>query len=239
MSLHEDVVRRIKRDIITGIYQKGDYLPSESDIAESMGVSRSVVREAARVLRAQGYIDARRGRKGGLEVINEMPTALLDQLLEFLLMGEVSLRQAFDLRLLLELEACRKIATASRPADIEKLRELNDKLLSTRDNEERLSINVEFHASLGDLGGNRMMAIILRLILEFTNRAARLAKGEDFPLNSDHVDQEHVPIVEAIEQGDTEKACRLLERHMKAACERLEEAEKKFLGRIYRQTMFG
>ena len=236
-SLHEEVLRRLKRDIITGRYRKGDFLPTEAEISAAMGVSRSVVREATRVLRAQGYIDAKRGRNGGLVVINETPTALLEQLLEHLLMGEVSLRHAFELRLLLELDACRRAARTHDPEGVRRLHLLNERLLSASSNSERAQINTEFHAAIGELGGNKMTVIILKLLLEFTNQAARMATGDDFFMRSEHRDEDHLPIVDAIERGRPDPASALLEAHMRAACGRLEEAERRFLHRLYRETM--
>jgi GntR family transcriptional regulator, transcriptional repressor for pyruvate dehydrogenase complex len=62
------VAESLRRKIGQGQYRPGDLLPSERQLADSMGVSRITVREALRVLQAERLIDARRGTAGGAQV---------------------------------------------------------------------------------------------------------------------------------------------------------------------------
>src|SRR5712691_7348558 len=66
--VYELVVERIRRAIHIGTYVPGDRLPPERALAEQLGVSRTTVREAIRVLEGQGYVETRRGSTGGLTV---------------------------------------------------------------------------------------------------------------------------------------------------------------------------
>jgi DNA-binding FadR family transcriptional regulator len=62
------VAESLRRKIALGLYQPGDVLPSERQLAEGMGVSRITVREALRVLQGEQLIEARRGNAGGAHV---------------------------------------------------------------------------------------------------------------------------------------------------------------------------
>ena len=65
IAVHELVVSRLRRAIHLGDFLPGDRLPAERDIATRLEVSRESVREAIRVLEAEGYVASRRGATGG------------------------------------------------------------------------------------------------------------------------------------------------------------------------------
>ena len=62
---YELVVECIRRAIHIGTYIPGDKLPPERLLAEHLGVSRTTLREAVRVLASEGYVESRRGAHGG------------------------------------------------------------------------------------------------------------------------------------------------------------------------------
>jgi GntR family transcriptional repressor for pyruvate dehydrogenase complex len=61
-TLAEQVALTIKEAILAGQWQPGEALPTEPDLAEAFGVSRAVVRDATRMLAAQGLVEAQHGR---------------------------------------------------------------------------------------------------------------------------------------------------------------------------------
>ena len=65
---YEQIVRQIQEAIRDNALSEGDRLPTERELAETFGVSRSVVREAIKVLSAQGLVESRQG--SGLYVRN-------------------------------------------------------------------------------------------------------------------------------------------------------------------------
>jgi GntR family transcriptional repressor for pyruvate dehydrogenase complex len=69
---HELVVDQIRRAIRIGRYIAGDKLPPERELARQLGVSRTTVREALRVLQGEGMVATRRGRSGGPVVLDAM-----------------------------------------------------------------------------------------------------------------------------------------------------------------------
>ncbi len=71
-NLYEDVVKEIKVAILSGRYGSGAPLPSETQLAEQFGVSRPVVREALRYLQSSGFVEIRRGTKGGAYILDTL-----------------------------------------------------------------------------------------------------------------------------------------------------------------------
>lgn len=61
--LHEAIVKALIKDISSGDYAPGSTLPTENDLAEAHGVSRTAAREVMRTLRTLGLVEIRR-RKG-------------------------------------------------------------------------------------------------------------------------------------------------------------------------------
>lgn len=59
-TLHQDAVERIATGIVSGRYRPGAPLPTESELGEALGVSRTVIREAMRTLAAKGMVRVRR-----------------------------------------------------------------------------------------------------------------------------------------------------------------------------------
>jgi len=70
-AAYEVVTERIRRAIHIGSYLPGDKLPPERTLAQQLGVSRTTVREAIRVLEGEGYVMSRRGASGSIIVLDQ------------------------------------------------------------------------------------------------------------------------------------------------------------------------
>src|SRR4051794_40174514 len=68
--VYELVVEQLRRAIHIGTYLPGDKLPPERELAQRLEVSRASVREAVRMLEGEGYVETRRGAKGGIIVLD-------------------------------------------------------------------------------------------------------------------------------------------------------------------------
>src|SRR4051794_32910981 len=85
-AAYEVVTNRLKRAIHLGTVSPGERLPPERELARRLGVSRVTLREALRVLQADGYIVTRHGAHGGPEVTappEVLRAALRERLPEF------------------------------------------------------------------------------------------------------------------------------------------------------------
>lgn len=114
---HSVLARRIGTAIVTGEHPVGGVLPGEVEMAASFRVSRSVVREALRMLAAKGLVESR--PKTGTRVRGREHWAMLDpELLRWMFEGEPPLhfvRGLFHLRLIVE-PAAAELAAKMRTA---------------------------------------------------------------------------------------------------------------------------
>ncbi|MBJ3778634.1 FadR/GntR family transcriptional regulator [Acuticoccus mangrovi] len=100
-AAYELVVEQIRRAIDLGLFLPGQKLPPERDLAEQMSVSRSTIREAVRVLVADGILSVRRGASGGL-IVNNVHTRDPEELRVYAKRKRVELNDIFDFRIVVE-----------------------------------------------------------------------------------------------------------------------------------------
>lgn len=77
---HERVAQHIMRAIQLGRFLPGERLPAERKLADQLGVSRTVLRQASALLESDGYIKVQRGAKGGMIVLNHAQANRSDHL---------------------------------------------------------------------------------------------------------------------------------------------------------------
>ena len=196
-SLSTEVASVIRREILAGRLKAGEHLV-ESSFAATLGVSRAPVREALKLLRAEGLVGEEPNR--GARVIS---------------LTEVDVREIYDLRAGLEARAARLLARAHRAEDAAALRHLVEDIVQAAaedDARATYAADLVFHTTLLELTGNR------RLLESFSRsvpvlRALIPLDESSYPSLSD-VAQEHWRLVQAIEAGDEEAAARYAEEHV-------------------------
>src|SRR5215207_9902345 len=113
---YEQIVRQIQEAIRDNALTEGDRLPTERELAETFGVSRSVVREAIKVLSAQGLVESRQG--SGLFVRNRPIESVSRAIVLSVSPDLMSVERLFEFRKLLEVDAARLAATRATPEQI-------------------------------------------------------------------------------------------------------------------------
>lgn len=121
-STYELVVDQIRRAIHLGRFLPGDKLPPERELARQLGVSRTTVREAVRVLEGEGLVESRRGATGGLIVLKP---GWSDQALRKTVREHLdAIREVFDYRTAVECAAAGLAAERRSKADVAALRRI-------------------------------------------------------------------------------------------------------------------
>src|SRR6266540_2653864 len=98
----EDIVQQIKALIFDGQLAPSDRLPSEMDLTEKFGVSRTTVRDALRVLESQGFIDIKVGAGGGASVAKPSSEFVSDSITNMLRMQKASTKELVEARIVIE-----------------------------------------------------------------------------------------------------------------------------------------
>ncbi|MGN9845390.1 FadR/GntR family transcriptional regulator [Nonomuraea sp. H19] len=208
----EDVLAQIERRIAEDGLTAGDRLPAERRLAEQLGVSRSSVREAMRVLETLGVVSSQAGRgpDAGAVLISRPDSALTDLLRLHLGLASLELREVIDTRHMIEQWAAARAASVR--AGTSTLAAAVAGMEGARSAEEFVEHDTDFHCAIADASGNRLVAAIMRSLRDSMRRYAVEAVerlGDTSILHADHV-----RILAAIEQGEPDEAARAVSEHL-------------------------
>jgi DNA-binding FadR family transcriptional regulator len=211
---HAGVVEEVGRRIVSGTYASGQILPREEDLATELGVSRSVMREALRVLASKGLIEAR--RKRGTQVLDKEFWAQLDpDVLEWrsLSFGGSDgshgpfWRDLFELRTMIEPEACALAAERATPAEVRVLQGLaREMVLTAHDAVGFRQVDLRFHHALLVASHNALLVQLSSAIETWLRISSSLGEAA----HSDHFVGEHVAVAEAIADRHPARARRAM-----------------------------
>jgi len=191
--LRDKVVDELRRRIIDGVYEPGDRL-TEERLAEDFGVSRNPVREAIRVLEAEGFLHAQ-PRRGA--VVASMSVRDVEDL--------------FDVRLSLETLAA-TLAAERAGAGAASLAKLLARAKGNRP-ADLAALNTRFHSEICALAGNGLLTGLMESLhgrLQWVYRQSVETRAADSWA-------EHRELADAILAGDAEAAGRAARTHVLAA----------------------
>lgn len=227
--LHESVVDRIGIAIVSGAFPAGSVVRSE-ELESRFGVSRSVVREAVRVLESLGALSSRRGV--GITVMPLQEWSLFDpRIIRWRLAGAdraVLLEHLSQLRAAIEPEAA---ALAAGYASGDQCARLVGAVLGMSatgrrgDLEAYLQHDIDFHTTLLEASGNDLFRALSEVIAEVLTSRTRLSLMPEYP--EPRAIRLHSDIADAIQRADAaaaEAATREVVRESRAAmAERLKD----------------
>jgi GntR family transcriptional regulator, transcriptional repressor for pyruvate dehydrogenase complex len=209
--LHKEVASILSEKIISGEFPEKTLLPPERELCETMGVSRTVVREAIKVLESRGLVRIERGR--GM-LVQEAGSAPVSENLKLLLRrrGHV-IEDLLEVRKLLEvgiagLAARRRTATnlAAMAAALTVMQERPGEPVGYAD------ADVEFHAELARAAQNPVVAVLLEPLTDLL-RESRL-KSFAGPKMVKLRLRQHKEIFERVKTRDAEGAREAMRKHL-------------------------
>lgn len=157
-----EVLQQLSEQITSGAFGHDGALPPEGSLAETFGVSRTVIREAMRTLRAQGLVEVTQGKPPRVKPAD--PQTAIDSLSLLLRRSEGTLLHLVEARRPLESEIALLAAERARPVDFDRLQETIDRLTTVRTLDERVRADVEFHRILAETSGNPVFCLLLETI---------------------------------------------------------------------------
>ncbi|KKZ88196.1 GntR family transcriptional regulator [Rhizobium phaseoli] len=215
-NLAEEAIEAIRTDILGKRWAVGDKLPNEASLSAMLSVSRGTVREAVRVLVSQGYLETRQGSGTYVRSTRDAGRPLT-------MARRASLRDQFEARLALDVEAARLTAIRKTPETVTELR----RLLSERGTYDGggkagfIERDLAFHKAVIAASGNRAMVEIYDFFSASIAETIAATLGQDIP---EPDMQAHADIVDAIETGNPDQAdaaVRLFMAPVLAALERM------------------
>lgn len=202
MAVTDQAISRIKEMISSGTLRPGDRLPPEKELSESLGLSRSSLREAVKALEILRVLDVRRG--DGTYVTSLEPQLLLEaSSFAVDVRQDAAILEVFAVRRILEPAAAALAAACTRPEDVERLRALLADVDTHTSVDELVAHDVVFHRTLSELSGNAYLASLVDTLSSRTVRA-RIWRGLTEENAVDRTLAEHRAIVDALAAGDVE-----------------------------------
>src|SRR4051812_31894185 len=201
VALTDQAITWLRASIQAGELPPGSRLPTEAQLSAEMGISRSGVREAVKVLEAARVLDVRRG--DGTYVTSLAPRLLLEGVgLAVELLRDDTLLEVMEVRRMLEPLATGVAAQRMSDADLDELGNILEDMRAAKDDAERLiRYDAVFHRTVGAATGNETLTSLLDGLSGQTLRA-RVWRGL-IEGNSAHVTlSEHEAIYLALRARD-------------------------------------
>lgn len=198
LALREQVLTELRSRIVDGDYPPGERL-TEDRLAADFGVSRNPVREALRIVEADGLVTMI-PRRGAVVATPDASTVA----------------DLFAVRSSLETVAARMAAERATPQDVADLRSLLDaaRLATEQDDLSRVAqLNSSLHMRVIEISGNRWLASISQALYLHVHWIFRIGAAHRAP----HSWQEHIRLVDAIEAGNPDDAEAAAQGHVAAA----------------------
>jgi GntR family transcriptional regulator, transcriptional repressor for pyruvate dehydrogenase complex len=216
----ELVAAHLRRQIIRGELGEGDQLPPESVLMEEFGVSRPTLREAFRILEAEGAITVRRGVHGGARV--QMPDIRVAarQVGMVLQYRGVLLSDVYEIRAVLEPGAARMAAERRTPEDIVALEEVVERHRVTMgDTSASFAADNDFHRLIVEISRSETLQVLSAMVTDIIREGDKsFADGDHDPVRERELVEiavrSHSRLVEHIRNRDGEKAERIWRKHL-------------------------
>jgi GntR family transcriptional repressor for pyruvate dehydrogenase complex len=213
--LSEEIADRLKEAILAGELKPGQELPPEREMAKSFGVSRVSLREALNTLQAAGLVEIQQGNRTCVRPITTL--SMHDPLVSLVKRSMDDFLKVFEVRRFLEMGSAYLAAQRATKSDIKKLEE-NQEAMKGDLKKERLMAksDFEFHQALAEASHNLVFSHILHTIFDLLQEELRVAYGHilEKSENRNNLLEQHNLILEAVKQGDPDKALEATMDHL-------------------------
>jgi DNA-binding FadR family transcriptional regulator len=224
----ELVAAHLRRQIVRNELHEGDALPPEAVLMAQFGVSRPTLREAFRVLEAEGLISVRRGAHGGARVHTpdvDVAARYAGLVLEH---RGATLADVYEAAGMLEPTCASALAEKHSDTDLARLRDClaigEAALKNNADDVEIQAAHDAFHALIVELSGNQTLIVLSRMIRSIvetanTTMAVQASSSGTGRRAARKGQRAHEHLVAAIEAGDAAEAASCWHLHLAAADE--------------------
>ncbi|MFY7828430.1 MAG: FadR/GntR family transcriptional regulator [Flectobacillus sp.] len=179
----------------------GDVIPKEVELVELLGVSRTVIREAITRLRTMGIVESK--KKKGSIITSPDILGIMSKSMNPYILDEDTLREIFELRLVLEIGMADLIFQKITQKDIDELKEIvKNEPSSSESHLFNIEHEINFHGKLYEITGNKTLKSFQKMLLpifDYVHNSGLLKK--DLPQKKF---VSHKGLVDILENGSPE-----------------------------------
>jgi GntR family transcriptional repressor for pyruvate dehydrogenase complex len=212
--LVDRVVNEVEGLIIGGQLVPDAKLPPEREFAEQLGVSRTVVREAVRILVTKGLLETKHGVG---TTVREISTDQVVEPLGLLLAAhDISIDDLHQVRSVLEIEIAGLAALHATEEDVERLEHIALQMEAVKDEPQAfVAADLELHQTLAKMSRNPLIVVLLDSITPLMQEVRLLVHRH--PRLHETVMPDHLRIIERIAAKDDAGARRVMQEHLEHA----------------------
>lgn len=217
-KVYELVIEQIREKILNGEIKKGDKLPSERELSEQMGVSRTSIREAVRVLETMGLIESKQGE--GNFICSNIEKSLIEPLSIMFKLNEGTWDDILEFREVLELQTVQIAAQKATDEEIEELGQLIKEMKEEIEGQKRekvlVTIDQKFHNKIVAINKNYLIENFFMTSSKLFEGFIEEARGKIIEIHREEniLFNEHKQVFEAIKAKDQKRAYESMKEHM-------------------------
>ncbi len=209
-----DIVRQVQANIANGKLAPGDRLPSEKELSEQFGLSRTTVRDALRVLESQGLVAIKVGAGGGTFVASPSDQPLSQVLTNILRLNGITTSELVEARMVIEIAIVNYAAERATTEDVQRMRQaIEDARASHAAGEIRFTPHsIDFHVALAQAAKSRALLYTVNAFrTPFYETLDRLLPDDEMALRAIN---DHQELLDAIIVRDANHACQVMRAHL-------------------------
>jgi GntR family transcriptional repressor for pyruvate dehydrogenase complex len=222
-NLHKQVADQLQELIVADSLRPGDKLPSERVLAGRMGVSRTVIREAIRVLSDRGLVKVKSGCGTYVQELSHKDAAASLELFLKLRQGAQPFQDVYEVRRMIEVEAAGLAAQRATSRDYSAMEAAIEGMAAHKDDPDRFTTyDVAFHAAVAGATHNEIISVLFGPIAVLLGEMVRASLGAPQAVETGL--RHHLKIIQQIKSRDPEKAKRAMRTHLEHAQALVEDA---------------
>ncbi|MBL0233754.1 MAG: FadR family transcriptional regulator [Chitinophagaceae bacterium] len=203
---NSSLVDKVEASLVSLLQQQklkiGDQIPKETDLAKTLGVSRTVIREALLRLRMMGLIESKK-KKGSIitspDIFGNLGKSMNPHILD-----QETLREMFEIRLVLEIGMADLLFHRITKQDIEELKVIvSNEPPATQYHLFNIEHEIAFHGKLYEITGNNAMKKFQKMLLPVFDYVHQSGLLKRQPMLKVFVS--HTELVSILENGNPEK----------------------------------
>ena len=213
--LVDRVVDEIQHQIMAGQFTPGMMLPPERKLCEQLGVSRTALREAVRMLVSRGLLET---RPGVGTIVKAVTSDHVRQPLAMILTqsGSINLDHLNQVRQILEVEIIQLAAKEATDKEVQLLKSLYQRMEGAAEKPREYSIlDGDFHRALAEITHNPFLVVLLEAIRDAMESVRILVFNHPGLIAT--VNEDHRKMIELIETHDSRAAGKAMHAHLEHA----------------------
>lgn len=219
------LVERVETQLVDLLKERklklGDSIPKEIELAETLGVSRTVIREALTRLKMMGLIESR--KKKGAVITSPDLFGIMGKSMNPYILNQETLKEIFEIRLVLEIGMADLLFHRVTPEDIQELKKIvGNEPPRAQFHLFNIEHEIAFHGKLYEITGNETMKKFQKMLLpvfDYVHKSGLLKKQTKLKTFISHKD-----LIQILEKGNPEKFRNGMRNHLENHFARLFES---------------